>query len=77
MGVLVFFRMLAVYGASRTSLVTYLLPAFAVFYGVALLGEQLTLNAVLGLVFILGGVALGSGVVRAPRREPVPATPRA
>ena len=76
-GVLVFFRMLAVYGASRTSLVTYLLPPFAVFYGVALLGEPLTLNAVLGLVFILAGVALGSGVVRLPRRHPLPATPRA
>ena len=77
LGVLVFFHMLGRYGSSRTSLVTYLLPAFAVFYGVTLLGEPLTLNAVLGLVFILAGVALGSGVVRVPRREPVPATPRA
>ncbi len=77
MGVLVFFRMLAAYGSSRTSLVTYLLPAFAVFYGVVLLNEPLTLNAVLGLALILAGVALGSGVVRVPRREPVPATPRA
>ena len=76
-GVLVFFRMLAAYGSARTSLVTYLLPPFAVFYGVTLLGEPLTLNAVLGLVLILAGVALGSGVVRLPRREPVPATPRA
>ena len=77
LGVLVFFHMLGRYGSSRTSLVTYLLPAFAVFYGVTLLGEPLTLNAVLGLLFILAGVALGSGVVRVPRREPVPATPRA
>ena len=77
MGVLVFFHMLARYGSSRTSLVTYLLPAFALFYGVTLLAEPLTLNAVLGLVFILGGVALGSGVVRLPRREPLPATRRA
>jgi drug/metabolite transporter (DMT)-like permease len=76
-GVLIFFRMLSAYGASRTSLVTYLLPPFAVFYGVTLLGEPLRLNAVLGLVLILAGVALGSGVVRAPRREPVAATPRA
>jgi drug/metabolite transporter (DMT)-like permease len=76
-GVLIYFRMLAAYGASRTSLVTYLLPPFAVFYGVALLGEPLTLNAVLGLALILAGVALGSGVVHLPRREPLPATPRA
>jgi len=76
-GILIYFRMLAAYGASRTSLVTYLLPPFAVFYGVVLLGEPLTLNAVLGLALILVGVALGSGVVRLPRRAPVPATPRA
>ncbi|HEV3408300.1 MAG TPA: DMT family transporter [Gaiellaceae bacterium] len=76
-GILIYFRMLAAYGASRTSLVTYLLPPFAVFYGVVLLGEPLTLNAVLGLALILVGVALGSGVVRLPRREPVAATPRA
>jgi drug/metabolite transporter (DMT)-like permease len=77
LGILIYFRMLAAYGASRTSLVTYLLPPFAVFYGVTLLGEALTVNAVLGLVFILAGVALGSGVVRLPRREPLPAAPRA
>jgi drug/metabolite transporter (DMT)-like permease len=76
-GILIYFRMLAAYGASRTSLVTYLLPPFAVFYGVALLAEPLTLNALLGLVLILAGVALGSGIVRLPRREPLPATPRA
>ena len=76
-GILIYFRMLAAYGASRTSLVTYLLPPFAVFYGVVLLDEPLTLNAVLGLALILVGVALGSGVVRLPRRAPVPATPRA
>jgi drug/metabolite transporter (DMT)-like permease len=76
-GILIYFRMLAAYGASRTSLVTYLLPPFAVFYGVVLLDEPLRLNAVLGLALILVGVALGSGVVRLPRREPVPATPRA
>jgi drug/metabolite transporter (DMT)-like permease len=69
--------MLTAYGASRTSLVTYLLPPMALFYGVVLLGEALTVNAVLGLFLILAGVALGSGIVRVARREePVPATPR-
>jgi hypothetical protein len=27
------------------------------------------------MILILGGVALGSGAVRLPRREPAPATP--
>jgi drug/metabolite transporter (DMT)-like permease len=74
---LFFYAMLTRYGASRASLVTYLLPPFALFYGVVFLDERMTLNAVLGLVLILAGVAMGSGVLRlARRRAPAPATPR-
>ena len=74
---LFFYAMLARYGASRASLVTYLLPPFALFYGVVFLDERMTLNAVLGLILILAGVAMGSGVLRmARRRAPAPATPR-
>jgi drug/metabolite transporter (DMT)-like permease len=69
------FRVLRSDGAARMSLVTYLLPVTALFYGVALLGEPLTVEELLGMVLILGGVALGSGAVRVPRREPAPATP--
>ncbi|HMD12800.1 MAG TPA: EamA family transporter, partial [Marmoricola sp.] len=67
------------YGSSRTSLVTYLLPPMALFYGVTILDEQIHLNAALGLVLILAGVALGSGLfklARSRRDEPAPATPR-
>jgi drug/metabolite transporter (DMT)-like permease len=60
-------------GAARLSLVTYLLPATALIYGVALLGEPLTWQELAGMVLILGGVAVGSGAVRFPRREPVAA----
>jgi len=60
-------------GAARVSLVTYLLPVTALFYGVTLLGEPLTWQELAGMVLILGGVALGSGAVRLPRREPVAA----
>jgi drug/metabolite transporter (DMT)-like permease len=74
---LILYRMLTDYGASRTALVTYLLPPMALFYGVVLLGEEITLNAALGLVLILAGVAMGSGLVRAARRgEAAPATPQ-
>src|SRR5919108_6011117 len=70
-----FYRMLVHYGASRASLVTYLLPPFALVYGVVFLDEEVTLNALLGLLLILTGVALGSGVVRlVRRREAAPAT---
>lgn len=71
-----FYRMLVSYGASRASLVTYLLPPFALLYGVLFLAEKIPLNAALGLILILAGVALGSGVLRVARREPAPATPR-
>ena len=73
---LILYHMLTTYGSLRTSLVTYLLPPLALFYGVVLLDESVAANAVLGLVLILAGVALGSGIVRAARREPLPATPR-
>ena len=76
---ILFFRMLASYGASRASLVTYLVPVTAIFYGVFLLDERLAPNAIAGLVLILAGVALGSGVLRLGRRrrEAVPAAPHA
>ena len=81
---LFFYRLLKRYGAARASLVTYLLPPVALFYGVFILDESITLNAALGLVLILAGVALGSGAgTRLLRRgqnaepEPEPATPPA
>jgi drug/metabolite transporter (DMT)-like permease len=67
---LVIFRMLRLHGAARLSLVTYLLPVTALLYGMLLLDEPLTAAAVAGLALILGGVALGSGALRLPRREP-------
>ena len=74
---LVMFRMLRFHGAARLSLVTYLLPVTAVLYGVLLLDEVLTIGTLAGLALILPGVALGSGAVRWPRREPVAASPPA
>ena len=76
-----FYRMLNLYGAARSSLVTYLLPPTALVYGVLILDETITLNAALGLVLILAGVALGSGagrglLQRRRAREAAPATQR-
>jgi drug/metabolite transporter (DMT)-like permease len=72
---LILFRMLRLHGAARTSLVTYLLPPIALVYGVTLLGEPLTAEEIGGMVLIFLGVALGSGVVRLPRRAPVTQSP--
>jgi drug/metabolite transporter (DMT)-like permease len=60
-GQLVLFRMLRLYGSRRLSLVTYLIPGFALVYGALFLDEPITAAALVGLALILLGVALGSG----------------
>ncbi len=58
---LVLFRMLRLFGSRKLSVVTYLIPGFAVFYGAVFLDEPVTVAALGGLVLILAGVALASG----------------
>ena len=71
---LLYFRLIANVGPTRTSTVTYLVPIWALLYGGLLLGEAITARSVLGLVLILAGVAGVSGIFRPPRRKspPVP-----
>ena len=68
-------RLIGTHGPARAMLVNYLLPAFALLYGVSILGEPLTVAEVLGLGLILTGVTLASGAVRLPRRAPVTQAP--
>ena len=73
---LVLFRILALYGARKLSLVTFLMPGFALVYGALILSEPLRATALAGLVLILLGVALGSGaVLRATRGMAVAGEP--
>jgi drug/metabolite transporter (DMT)-like permease len=73
-----YYALLAGAGASRSILITYLVPAIALTYGVLLLGEPLTAAAVGGLALVLAGVALGTGLVGlVRRRSAVSAAPRA
>ena len=55
-------------GASRSILVTYLVPALALGYGAVFLGEPVTAAAVAGLALVLTGVGLGTGALGLPRR---------
>jgi drug/metabolite transporter (DMT)-like permease len=74
LGLLMYLRLLSDHGSSKASLVVYLLPVIALFYGSVFLDEPVRPTALVGLALILGGVALGSGLVRPfRRREPVPA----
>lgn len=61
-------RLIGEHGPARAMLVNYLLPGFALLYGVVLLGESLTGAEVAGLVLILAGVSLASGLVGRSRR---------
>jgi drug/metabolite transporter (DMT)-like permease len=54
---LAYFRLLKEWGATRTSLVAYLLPVFGIALG-ALAGEPITASRLVGTALIIGGVAL-------------------
>ena len=72
---LVLFRILALHGSARLSLVTYLMPGFAIVYGAAILDEEISVTMLGGLALILAGVALASGALRLRRRATAPARP--
>ena len=67
-GMLIFMKLLGDYGSFRAGLVTYLLPVTALLYGALLLDEVVTGWMLVGLLLILSGVALGSGLLRPVRR---------
>jgi drug/metabolite transporter (DMT)-like permease len=72
LGYVLYYTLLSGAGASRSILITYLVPALALAYGAVFLGEPVAAAAVGGLALVLAGVALGTGVVRLARgREQV------
>jgi drug/metabolite transporter (DMT)-like permease len=68
-GYVAFYTLVSELGAGRASVVTYLAPAVAVFGGVVLLDEPLTVAIVAGLILVLAGAWLSSG----HRPPPAPA----
>jgi drug/metabolite transporter (DMT)-like permease len=63
----IFYKLITEAGAGKASLVSYLAPGVALFYGAVFLDEAITAAAIAGLVLILGGVAMASR----PRRRRV------
>ena len=55
---LVFFRLLGRWGATRTSMVAYLLPVVGIALGALVLQEQVTLSTLIGTILVIGGIAL-------------------
>ena len=60
-GQLLLFRVLRLHGSRKLSIVTYLMPAFAVVYGAVLLDEAVTGAMLAGFALIAAGAALASG----------------
>jgi drug/metabolite transporter (DMT)-like permease len=55
---LAFFRLLGTWGATRTSLVAYLMPVVGLLLGVVVASEPIDLRMVAGTGLVIGGVAL-------------------
>jgi drug/metabolite transporter (DMT)-like permease len=80
LGLVLFFRLIAVAGPSRASVITYVNPLVAVALGVLVLDERLGTMSVVGLVLILAGSWLSTGgraagaarLSRRPRARPRP-----
>jgi len=60
-GQLLLFRTLRLHGSRKLSIVTYLMPMFAVAYGTLLLDEPVTAAMIAGFGLIVVGAALASG----------------
>ena len=60
-GQLLLFRVLRLHGSRKLSIVTYLMPAFAVAYGAVLLDEPVTGAMIAGFALIVTGAVLASG----------------
>ncbi|QYJ17105.1 hypothetical protein Rxycam_02943 [Rubrobacter xylanophilus DSM 9941] len=71
---LLYFRLLASVGPTRTLTVTFLVPAFGVLFGAVFLDESLGPGSLLGLALILTSLALVTGILPPThkRKDPRP-----
>jgi drug/metabolite transporter (DMT)-like permease len=65
---LVFFRLLHDWGATRTSLVAYLLPVYGIILGALVLSEPVDARLLIGTLLIIAGVAVVNSRIRARSR---------
>jgi drug/metabolite transporter (DMT)-like permease len=55
---LIFYPLVAVLGAARTSMVTYIIPVVGLLLGALFLGEQVDLRLIIGAIMIVGGIGI-------------------
>jgi drug/metabolite transporter (DMT)-like permease len=55
---LAYFTVLRAWGATRTSMVAYLLPVVGIALGAMVLGDPITLNRIGGTALVIGGIAI-------------------
>jgi len=65
---ILYYRLLAAVGATGTSLVTFVVPVFGIFWGWAILHEHLSWTAFVALGLIVVGLVLVNGLPVAQRR---------
>jgi drug/metabolite transporter (DMT)-like permease len=70
----IFYSLIGSVGPARTFIVTYIAPAFAVFYGALFLDERISVATVAGLALIVGGSWLAAGGLSVAE-EPAPGGP--
>ena len=69
---ILYFRLIENAGPAKALTVTFLIPVFAIGYGVLLLNEHITAWMLLCGAVILIGTGLSSGLLRLPQRKLVP-----
>lgn len=67
-------RNIRLIGASRSSMVTYLMPVFSIIVGVIVLHEHITWYQPVGGLVVLAGVAVSQGLFKGLRRKPIATT---
>lgn len=84
LGWLLYYTVLAEAGPAKATVALYLVPGFAVVYGVVLLGEPVTAGAIAGLALVVSGSWLAASQERPaeaedarPAGRPVPTVPSA
>lgn len=65
---IIFFRLISVLGPTKAISVTYLIPAFGLFWGALFLNEEITATMLFGCSLILFGVALTTGLISLRRK---------